>query len=529
MKKFILAFLALIISASCSSQSWEWAFPTRNLEKIKTVIADNDEIFLVANFTDSCAINNTIIQSDSASNVLIAKISPGGSVLWTRLFSGASLGFINIQAENNNLVIAILFHRSITGPFTASAQSGFLIARFSSNGTVISHMVDGNTRYLSYTHMALLNNGDVLISGTAYDSISLGGSLKALDPHGDGFVAKYDINYHLKMFKQLHAVQYGAYQSLGIYTDSERNFYLDGGGGDSLIVVNDTILSFDFPFSNLVQFDSNGTVRAYHTTCTYFPHLTHFAAYNNGAYSIELWENGGCNHCNTGLIIRRTAADGTDDWIHSYQGTNYYGGPPQFGMYPGGMTASENELFFTAQYSGALTLGPFSMNSRSTLIVKMDHDGNYLTVDSLEFQVSPDELSNIKNRALIASGYYGGNPTIGGFQLDSAPPYYTNVYKFGFVAKYKDTLATGIANTSVHPEVLIFPNPTEGMLKIGLQNNELISHIDLYETTGKLIRSETINKKQCECDLSGFRNGFYLLKITSGEQIATHKLIISKK
>jgi len=75
-------------------------------------------------------------------------------------------------------------------------------------------------------------------------------------------------------------------------------------------------------------------------------------------------------------------------------------------------------------------------------------------------------------------------------------------------------------------KVIIYPNPTQGQLKIEIQGYEQTSAIVyLYDLSGKLL----INKKQFDSsiplDLSSFTNGTYILKIVMGDKTSEWKIL----
>jgi len=73
-------------------------------------------------------------------------------------------------------------------------------------------------------------------------------------------------------------------------------------------------------------------------------------------------------------------------------------------------------------------------------------------------------------------------------------------------------------------ELLIYPNPSKGIFK--LENiNQKINNIVITEMTGKQIVNLSFLKNIEQIDLSGFRNGIYIIRIQTGEEILTQKII----
>lgn len=76
-------------------------------------------------------------------------------------------------------------------------------------------------------------------------------------------------------------------------------------------------------------------------------------------------------------------------------------------------------------------------------------------------------------------------------------------------------------------DVLIYPNPSNGLVTINLEGiNNISTEICLIDLSGKMIQSTTVFDNQVELDYSNLAKGFYILQITNGEKVITKKLII---
>lgn len=77
---------------------------------------------------------------------------------------------------------------------------------------------------------------------------------------------------------------------------------------------------------------------------------------------------------------------------------------------------------------------------------------------------------------------------------------------------------------NINTELIIYPNPTNGVTKISSQI-EILS-IEVYDISGKLILFEgQINGTNYQINLSQYENGLYTIKITTDESVVKHKLI----
>ena len=75
-------------------------------------------------------------------------------------------------------------------------------------------------------------------------------------------------------------------------------------------------------------------------------------------------------------------------------------------------------------------------------------------------------------------------------------------------------------------EIKIYPNPTEGLLRIDLPNFDLPNaNLYLYDLTGKLLRQQTAVGGSNEMNLYAYSAGVYLLIIQAGQEKREWKII----
>jgi len=81
----------------------------------------------------------------------------------------------------------------------------------------------------------------------------------------------------------------------------------------------------------------------------------------------------------------------------------------------------------------------------------------------------------------------------------------------------------------IKKEITIFPNPSQGIFQIKLENNTL-KKIEVYNTIGQLILLKNkLSETTCEVNLINNSNGFYFLKIQDHSGAITIKKIILSK
>ena len=76
-------------------------------------------------------------------------------------------------------------------------------------------------------------------------------------------------------------------------------------------------------------------------------------------------------------------------------------------------------------------------------------------------------------------------------------------------------------------QLVVFPNPTNGKVTISLNHtseSRVEGTVKVFDFSGKLVKSQNIYS-ETEVDLSALPAGVYLLKVTSGSESYSHKLI----
>jgi hypothetical protein len=70
-------------------------------------------------------------------------------------------------------------------------------------------------------------------------------------------------------------------------------------------------------------------------------------------------------------------------------------------------------------------------------------------------------------------------------------------------------------------EVIIYPNPTNGILYFSNDNKTIL--VTIYDFQGKLLLSKMLDNNTI--DISGFQNGIYLLKTIDLDKVTINKVI----
>ncbi|MGE6395825.1 T9SS type A sorting domain-containing protein [Chryseobacterium scophthalmum] len=73
-------------------------------------------------------------------------------------------------------------------------------------------------------------------------------------------------------------------------------------------------------------------------------------------------------------------------------------------------------------------------------------------------------------------------------------------------------------------DVEIFPNPTNSIVNIK-NSKSSIKSIELYDTAGRILKAEKVNKKEIQIDISNYQIGTYLIKVITSNGDVVKKII----
>ena len=76
-------------------------------------------------------------------------------------------------------------------------------------------------------------------------------------------------------------------------------------------------------------------------------------------------------------------------------------------------------------------------------------------------------------------------------------------------------------------ELIVYPNPTSGILNLTLENNTK-SDVRLFNMLGQQLLNTTFEGNEKQLDLTNFGQGIYLLQVATDGKITTKKIILNK-
>jgi hypothetical protein len=107
------------------------------------------------------------------------------------------------------------------------------------------------------------------------------------------------------------------------------------------------------------------------------------------------------------------------------------------------------------------------------------------------------------------------------------PPLSITVETYGSPNVYftTDCSATVLAPDDINEETKIYPNPSNDILNIEIENSNS-TRIELYDVSGTLMFSKAIHSSSEQIDVSGFSRGVYLVKLWQDNSVTVGKMAV---
>ncbi len=180
---------------------WSSAFLGPGVELFDQASTPSGDIVIVGTFWESFQLGEELLVSAGYQDLFIARLTAGGSVLWSKRFGGAGNDSISALslASNGDLALAGLFGREIdfgNGPFAASdtGAGSLFVATFGADGIVRWVHVPERSGLAVVRSVSWTGSGNLIVAGDFTYSLAIGDDSLEI-PGGiqdDGFVALYD-------------------------------------------------------------------------------------------------------------------------------------------------------------------------------------------------------------------------------------------------------------------------------------------------------------------------------------------------
>lgn len=129
--------------------------------------------------------------------------------------------------------------------------------------------------------------------------------------------------------------------------------------------------------------------------------------------------------------------------------------------------------------------------------------------------------TNWRTENINIDNYIGNNALI---KFESTNGWGNNIFITNI--NIDNSFVNSIGETVLNQNLMIFPNPTSGLVNIN--SNQNINKIEVLDLTGRVIVSELRNTTQTTIDLSKLNNGVYFVKVNTEKGNYTQKIVLTK-
>ena len=84
--------------------------------------------------------------------------------------------------------------------------------------------------------------------------------------------------------------------------------------------------------------------------------------------------------------------------------------------------------------------------------------------------------------------------------------------------------------SDINNSIIVYPNPANSIIHVDLNRQAAIQNLPFQVTDllGNVIKQEKFRAKRSTIDISDFKNGIYLMRITAGEETLTKKIVVAR-
>lgn len=552
--KFAFLYFVLIFSIQnlYSQSNWLWAKSSQTIgngiDNICTSVATdaNGNIIVTGRFGSSSIKfgSITLVNANSSGftdDFFITKYDSSGNVLWAKRAGGTSYDEGHgVCTDSNGNIFATGYFISGTIIFgsdtlTNSGGSEIFIVKYDTNGNVLwAKSVQGVSFEWGFS-VSADPSGNVFVTGEFFsDTLYFGSSVIVTNTSSSAvFVAKYDPNGNILWAKSEMGTFSANDRGCSVSADPFGNAFVVGhfssltaSFGTTTLTNSATTNTFDFFIS---KYDPNGNVLWAKSAAgtkdeTGFSVSTDAAgnAYVTGEYLSPTMNFGSIvltNVSNYGnVFVVKYEASGGVAWATSSQGsTNSDAGYSISVNTAGDVFVTGGFASDTISFGSQILIPP--INSLTQFVATYDPNGNILCATYL--------INGGGGVTALAADPFGNAAVVGNFIITSfivgSDTLVLTSNKETFVSKYRCDNNVGIHELGNGETISIYPNPSNGIFTLNLQSAK--GEIYIYNLLGEVIYKSKMNSSVSRIDLSEHANGIYFVRVISGSEIYSGKLL----
>jgi uncharacterized membrane protein YqhA len=561
MKKTSILYFALFIGLMTSNaQGYQWAKSmggTNDDAGISIAVDGSGNVYTIGFFTgtvdfDPGARTSNLTSAGNNSDIYISKLDAAGNFIWAKRLGGSSVefGFSIAVDSSGNVYTTGSFMGSVdfdpgTGSsnLTSAGLFDIFISKLDSAGNFGWAKSMGGTNDDNGVSISVDGSGNVYTTGYFHGNVDFdpGPGTSNLTSAGsnDIFISKLDASGNFIWAKSMGGT--GQDGSSSITVGGSGNIYTTGsfsgtvdfdpgagtnnltsvGSSDIFISKLDPAGNFDWAksmggtgqdASSSITADGSGNL---YTTGSFFGTVD----FDPGTGTRNL-TSAGVND----IFISKLDAAGNFIWAKSMGGSSTDRGA-SIALDGSGNVYTTGYFVGTADFDpGAGTSNLTSAGSSDIFISKLDASGNFGWAKSMGATGIDRSNSIIVNNS-------GNVYTIGLFMgtVDFDPGAGTsNLTSVGgsdiFISKL-DASPVGILENSFGNTLMVYPNPTKGVMSIDLGTNYEEVTVIIRNTLGQTVLKKSFARSiLLQLNISG-KAGMYFIEVSSGDKRATLKVV----
>lgn len=563
MKKRIysLALLAgsLFLSASVNAQEqFIWARSAgadMGWEEAAGIARDNSgNIYVAGTFQGRIAFGSTNVLSSGASDVIVAKYNPAGTLQWARkIGQGVTFGgderakAIAVNSTGTNVYVLASYTNIndslnflTSGAIKIAPSSGaedLFVARLDANGAVTWARKIGGSGMEDGGAIGVFSNGDFIVTGTYNVDVTIDTDYYVSSGNSDMFVVKYNNDgSQAWSFTAGNGVNTISVADLKIRSNGD--FYLGGefrGSADfDFATLNsngesDAFLAKYDSTGALIFADNLGGVGNDGITKIHIDNLNqvYLAGYYSGT-GVTFGTTTLPNATKMDIFLAKMDANDMQLFVKTANGT---GDNIANGLYVAG-TGNNKKIYLSGTFENVIDFGISTATNNPEQRASLGQKDIYLAYyDSLGNVISSARaggLNSETNAGIVADnsnnmfifGSYRAQAGFAPFSLTVAGG--SDLY----IARY-GVNTTGIAEASNNKAMQVYPNPSNGLVTLSF-NDAAEYQVKIYDVRGVCVVNESITTLKTQLDLSNLSNGVYFLNANGADKNFQQKLIIQK-
>ena len=519
---FLLIFYIDLFSQAVEFEWADMCGNPPNTTDTRTTLAsvDDGSFFMAGEFLDTALFGTKTMVSAGGSDIFLAKFDHSGNALWTLRMGGEDDEYIReilLDNEGNILVSGFFYGTSVIGTdvYTSYGSQDLFIAKFNPEGDFIWSFRAGGPMADYISGIAIVENQDIVMSGSYYNSIFIeNDSLNAIAA-SDVFLAKINADGELQW--TANAGGSSSDQLNSMTSDSEGNVFVAGSFYYDITIGDTTLTTLNPVGVFIAKYNADGSLEnVFQLDGTYLCADILITAANSGDFYIS-----GCfseditfgdktfsaGEFNQDLYTAKYSNDCDLLWArHAFS----FGSDQVVAM----DTDEFGNLYITGHYLDTVHFELLTLNytlccgSREIFIV------NYSSAGQVQWgrQVSGTR-ANIKSMEmtsqgkLLLSGLFTEELTVGPFSLshyDGFRDYFTSL---------ETGLFTSVKDYSDKNPLVIFPNPAKNRLSISWEDISYQLNYQIYGFDGRLFDCGLI-RSGGTIDLDKLASGPFILRLS---------------